>query len=395
MRVLICDPVCAQPFGHNAVQLSLFKRALRNYFTDVIAVCCKHLPAGLVEKHDFIPFYEFYYHDFLKLPGSSTDSKAKKRPSGQYVDELEAIATADAIRLIEAFGVGEQDTVVFPSVDFYGAIGFLNALAQRQQEQWPRILIRFIAVMEGASKFYRNAEAELIGRIIDARSAGVRMSFSAETPKLAERLSELLNDLVVTTPYPDVHDALPVPQLGPFEVFCPGSARYDKGFSHLLSIFSEVRKRDRMLNVRFSTQSLNPRDAQHNQNYISQLYAIPGVDLLPAIISDETMLEHFKRCSLVLLPYDRTIYELRGSAAMMEAVCFGRPIVTLAGTAFAEQIAWYRLGRVVESVSEVADVILEFSRLPVENIEARARRGRARFLTDVASGYTDWLGATL
>ncbi len=48
MRAIVCDPVCAQPFGHNAVALTLFRRALEKYFDQVEAVCCRYLPVTLL-----------------------------------------------------------------------------------------------------------------------------------------------------------------------------------------------------------------------------------------------------------------------------------------------------------------------------------------------------------
>lgn len=395
MRAVVCDPVCALPYGHNAVAMNLFKHALERYYSPVLAVCCKFLDPALVERYNFLPHYDFYYHNYIKLQGVVPSVGWSVDVGLRYVDELECRATDDAIRLIDNLSINADDTMVFPSVDFYGAVGLFNALARLPTHRQPRLLIRFIGVMEGSSTFYRDAEAELVQRILRAREAGVRMSFSAETPKLADRLFELLNEDVAVTPYPDVHKALPMPLSGPFQIYCPGSARADKGFFELLAIFRELRSRDKQLNTRFVTQTLSPRDAKSQQNYISQLYAIPGLELLPSVIPVEAMLERFRRSSIVLLPYDRGIYGLRGSAAMMEAVCFGRLIVTVAGTAFAEQIDWYRLGTVVQDATQVPAAIEEYTRTPRAVLEARAQRGRARFLADVGFAYRSWLGETV
>jgi hypothetical protein len=393
MRAFICDPVCALPFGHNAVALNLFGQAMRAHFDKVTTLCCRHLPETLVKKNGFQPFYEFYYHDFMQLPTIARLTVQSVTEHQKFADELEAQATTDARRLLDAYKIGAQDAIIFPSLDFYGGIGLVNALASRPADQQPRLLLRFIGVMETASKFYRDPMMELAGRLTEARDLGMRMSLSAETPKLANWLAELLDLDVSTTPYPDVHEPLPMPMLGSFNVYCPGSARPDKGFLELHQVFTELRQRDRDLSVRFTTQSLNARDAQHQQNYISRLYALPGLELLPSAISDELMLQQFRQCCVVLLPYDREIYAKRGSAAMMEAVCFGRPIVTLSGTAFAEQVLWYRLGIVVDSVSQMADAVLALAGEPRERLERRALRGRAKFLADVASAYKEWLTA--
>lgn len=391
MRLFICDPVCAQPFGHNAIALAYFSKAFSSRFSTIVPVCCKHLPERLVKQFGFVPFYEFYYHDYMRLAGVDPAMPSLPTRYRGYADELEGLATWDAVRLLDEHGIGGKDCIAFPSLDFYGVIGLLNALLVRPAEARPRLLLRFIGVMENASHTYRDPMAELAGRLLEAIEARVNMRFSAETPRLADHLSEMLEVDVVTTPYPDLHQPLPLPVLGPFVVYCPGSARFDKGFLHLRETFSEVRRRDPGMKIRFVAQSLSPRDGVHHQNYISQLYAIPGVELLESAISDADMKENYRRSSLIVLPYDAGIYKNRGSAAMMEAACFARPIISLAGAAFCEQIEWYRLGKVVPDLPAMIDSIIAASREPREKLEWRALRARGGFLADVASSYTTWI----
>jgi glycosyltransferase involved in cell wall biosynthesis len=391
MRAFICDPVCVLPFGHNAVAMSLFRRALAKHFDEVTALSCRYLPQHIVQKHGFEPFFDFYYDDYISLPAGTQRKPTPVPPTPAFPDRLEALATEDFRRLFEEFSIGAGDVLVFPSIDFYAGLGLLNVVEMLPAERRPRLLIRFIGVMENASKVYREPLLELVDRFREALAAGVDIAFSAEVPELAYTMSDHLEATVAITPYPDVHEALAMPLLGPARVYCPGSARHDKGFFSLLEIFAEVRRRDPRMDIRFVTQTVNPRDAVRNEAYISRLYAIPGLELLDSTITDEAMLEQFQLSTMVLLPYDRETYRLRGSAAMMEAVSFARPIVTLSGTAFAEQISWYRLGRVVDDVSQMADAVIEIAAQPREKLERRARTGRGRFITDVVHAYQDWL----
>lgn len=391
MRLFICDPVCALPYGHNAVALAYFGKAFRETYNDITLVCCKHLPRSLVETHGFEPFYEFYYNEFIRLPGGVADELAVPAAYRSFSDEFEAVATSDADRLLDKHEMTRSDTLLFPSVDFYGVVGLLNALARRSVERRPRVLLRFIGVMETATHNYRDPVSELAARIREARDLGIEMAISAETPRLADSLSELLEIDVITTPYPDLHDPLPMPSLGPFVVYCPGAARSDKGFFQLHEIFSAVRKADPTLQIRFIAQTLNPRDGLHQQDYLSKLYAIPGLELLESTISDAEMRQNYRRCGMVLLPYDVEIYRNRGSAAMMEAACFARPLVTMAGTAFSEQVQWYRLGHVVPSVEAMVDTVLALAREPRDKLVRRALRARSRFISDVSAAYSNWL----
>lgn len=392
-RLFICDPVCAQTFGHNAAALAYFARALADRFSNVIPICCRHLPSDMVALRDFRPLYEFYYHDFMPLAGVATTHEGLPSPYHRYADELEGVATRDADRILDEYDVDAPDCMLFPSVDFYGAIGLLNALLRRPAANRPRVLLRFIGVMESASHSYRNPLAELVARIRDAIAQGTRISVGAETPRLSDELADMLEHDVTSVPYPDFHEQVTMPARGPFFVYCPGSARFDKGYLSLHEIFSTVRRMDPDLSIRFVAQTLRPRDTPNFAAYTSQLGAIPGVELLASSISDEEMERQYSRCSLVLLPYDVDIYRNRGSAAMMEAACFGRPVVTLRGSAFAEQVEWYRLGSTVGSVAEMASVIRGFSRADRHVLERRASRARHKLMADSTAAYDTWIGA--
>jgi len=79
----------------------------------------------------------------------------------------------------------------------------------------------------------------------------------------------------------------------------------------------------------------------------------------------------------------------------MEAAYFGRTILTLEGTGFADQIRYYRLGQVVTEVNELTEASLALSRQPRAKLQAQALQARHRFVADGASAYTQWLGLSL
>jgi glycosyltransferase involved in cell wall biosynthesis len=255
----------------------------------------------------------------------------------------------------------------------------------------PSLYLRFIGVMENATPAYREPTAKLVSRIRQAKKSGMKIFCSAETPRLADYLAVMLGDVVAVTPYPDFGSPMPMPSGDEFTYFCPGSARFDKGFLSLAEIFQKVRQRTPDLNIRFITQSLPYRDAKHHQNYTSALYAIPGVELCESIISEAEMLDHYRRSSALLLPYDTAIYDRRGSAAMMEGVSFCRPVITLDGSAFADQVRYYGCGIVVSSLDEIVDAIFVLAQTPREITEMRARQSNYRFRKDVQQSYASWL----
>jgi glycosyltransferase involved in cell wall biosynthesis len=391
-RLFVCDPVCVQEFGHNVAALKYFATSMAPSFAEIVPLCCRYLPEPLVREHGFVPHFGFYYENYIPLPaGPAVEDDAPI--SLDFVDPTEAAASADAAALLERWAIGADDALFFPGLDFYGIVGLLNALKQHEPDAQPRVFLRFIGVMENATGTYREPLAELILRLREALADGIRLSFGAETPKYADMLAGLLDVPVACLPYPSVGEIMPLNHFGPFTVFCPGSARSDKGYFDLWSIFAETRRHDFDLSVRFVTQILPDRDAVHWEHYTSQLSALPGVELLPATISQAEMLERYRQCHAVLLPYDRGIYALRGSAVMMEAAYFGRSVVTLGGTAFAEQVRYYGLGSVVSDIGEMAGSVLALSRQPRARMETERRQARFRFVADSALAYRQWIGA--
>lgn len=392
MRLFVCDPACVQSFGHNVVALKYFRDAFQEKFSNVLPLCCEEIDVELAKHYDFTPFYRFYYEGYIQSVNHEPLSVEQVRSCPvQYIDVLEWIATEDARRMVSQFEIAPEDVIFFPHLDFYGVVGAINAFLDLPAAKRPSIYLRFIGVMENASPSYQDPTRELAGRIRSAKEQGLRISCSAETPRLADFLAVLLNDVVSVTPYPDFGSPMPLPTGGPFTFFCPGSARFDKGFLELAEIFSRVRVRCQDLSVRFLTQSLPYREGRHWQDYTSSLYAIPGVEVCEPIISEAAMLDNYRRSSALLLPYDTTIYERRGSAAMMEGVSFCRPVITYDGSAFADQVRYYGCGLVVSSKEEMVDAIFKMSQTPRDLLAIQARQSRYRFTKDVRESYNSWL----
>ncbi|CAN7631075.1 glycosyltransferase [Pararhizobium sp. LjRoot238] len=392
MRLFICDPACVQSFGHNVVALKYFRDAFKENFSDAIALCCKELDQKLAKFYDFEPFYQFYYDGYIQSPNHQPLGADKLRDCPlRYIDVLEWVATEDAVKMVSQFAISANDAVFFPHLDFYGVAGAINAFLEMPASSRPTLYLRFIGVMENASPSYRDPTPELIARIRRAKEQGLKISCSAETPRLADFLAVLLGDVVSVTPYPDFGSPMPLPSGAEFTYFCPGSARFDKGFLTLAEIFSQVRRRSQDLKIRFITQSLPYREGKHWQNYTSALYAIPGVEVCEPTISEAAMLDNYRRSSALLLPYDTTIYERRGSAAMMEGVSFCRPVITYDGSAFADQVRYYGCGLVVSSPEEMVDAIFKLAQTPRETMAIQTMQSNYRFRKDVKQSYASWL----
>lgn len=392
MKLIVCDPACVQPFGHNVVALKYFRDAFSAKFEETHALSCNELPTDICNLYNFKPFFKFYYDGYIQSPNHipMREQDILRCPIN-YVDPLEWVATEDAKKLLVEFSTASDDVLLFPHLDFYGVAGAINALLAAPVDRRPRLYLRFIGVMENASSSYRDPTTELIHRIRRAKERGLKVVCSAETPRLADYLAVLLGDAVSVTPYPDFGAPMPLPTGDHFVFFCPGSARLDKGFLRLAEIFAKIRMKTQDLKIRFITQTLPFKEAKNWSSYTSTLYAIPGVEVYEPMISETEMLNLYRRASALLLPYDTEIYERRGSAAMMEGISFGRPVITLEGSAFADQVRYYGCGVVVSSIDEMVRAAIELANVPKDTLKTKVMQSNFRFTNDVKQSYNSWL----
>lgn len=359
---------------------------MAKHFDSVIGLVCRYLPSDIAEARSLIPEFDYYYQDAIPL---------KQPDDGQeFLDTHEKkveSARQDLKKLLKRYKVNDRDVLCYPSIDYYS----LHALADSIEDlkrAGPTVMMRLIGVMEtaasGAYAKPMNVTLALLGRLL---SAGVKVKIAAETPRYAEYLAVNLNCEVFVAANIETRDQLPLPETGHFTVICPGSSRYDKGFLDLAEIFSSVRRRDPDMKIRFVTQLLPDRDLQHQLDYLQRLYSIPGVTILPSQISAEEMEEMFVEADLVLLPYAADVYELRGSAALIEAMCSGRHVLAFEGPAFVDQMLYFGCGEACKNVNDMANKIIEFSRKSPQMRYAKARQARSRFMKDLAASYGDWV----
>ncbi|OAI22818.1 hypothetical protein A1351_20405 [Methylosinus sp. R-45379] len=306
-------------------------------------------------------------------------------------DARRRAAGADLEALIVSLAPGPDDAICFPSVDFYSLEGLVQNIEALKRAGNPKIMLRFIGVMENAAHGFADPLCVALANVRILIANGLNVRLSAETPRYAEMLAVALDAEVVVTPSIEHGSILPLPRHDFIHVICPGSARADKGFFDLESIFSHVRQRDPDLRVRFTTQVLPDKDIVHQQVYHAKLYALPGVTVLPTSVSAEEMAGLYASCDLVLLPYEKETYQFRGSAVLAEAVAYGRPVLTLEGTAFADQVRFFSIGDVLASRSELVEAILSFGATSRATRVARARHARRRYLSDLTSNYRGWV----
>jgi glycosyltransferase involved in cell wall biosynthesis len=386
-RLVICDPVCVFPYGHNVAAMENFRRFVGRYYTHVACIGCDRLPDDIAERSDIEQFFQYYYNDAMPLPGSEDDPSILQT----HAHKVKA-ARDDLVALVRRIQLGPDDTLCYPSIDFYSLVALVEASDVLLEAGSPTILVRLIGVMETASSANYakplNAAMALLNQLCQS---GLPVKVAAETPRYAESLSMQLGRTVDVAANIELRSQVPLPQRDTFTVICPGSARYDKGFLQLAELFAAVRRRDPLMRIRFRTQTLPDRDLRHQVDYLASLYAIPGVTVLPSQLPADELAAMYEDADLVLLPYAADVYEYRGSAVMIEAMLSGRYCLALEGPAFVDQMRYFGAGAVCTSITDMAQKIVTCSKEGPARRTARALQARERFVRDLADSYRHWV----
>lgn len=386
-RLFVCDPICIQNFGHNVAALAYYRDMLGEFFDEVICLSSKHLSEKVAIDNSFERYFEYIYSDFMPVSQFLEDSSGL---SFQPHKMKEVISERDLTRLLEKYNIGPNDAILYPSVDFYSIIALSNCVDKLVSRK-PTVYLRFIGTMEYATKSFISPMDMITACINTMVGAGLDLRLSAETPKYADFIALKFRHEVLVTTYFETSVLHDLPKNKTYNVACPGSARHDKGFFNLQYIFSEVRKRDPDIEITFTTQLLPDRDLKHHQLYHAQLYAIPGIEILPSELTKLEIEAIYKNANLIMLPYDVGTYSLRGSAVMAEAAYCGRPVLALPGTAFGEQLRYYNLGRICADLNSIVEAIFDYKAEPISTTFYRSKQSRRRFITDSIASYRAWI----
>ncbi len=392
-RTFIVDPVCAITFGHSLNALGYFAEMARSYGNDIIKVASRHLPLLDGKEDDIERFFEFQYDKFIEIDRKPV-AKDWAGLSAQAQTSAEASATVDFSRFMSKFRVTADDTILFPSVDYYSLLGLLNVIETLPASRMPKVMFRFIGVMETASL---DGDANLAGnhfkrRLREAMNRGMNISVCAETPKYARELTQSLRINVPTVPYiaPDI-DALPMPEEGPITFLSGGSAREDKGFFRLQNIISLVNKRIDPSKWKIKIQGPPNKVFSQNSGYMAWLHSLPNAEILPGNVPYSEIVRSFRESHVSLMPYDPETYASRGSAMLMESMLFNRLTVCQDGTAFAEQGMIYKCGLVCHTDEDFADAIAIYADFKPSQIEAQAGMARKHYLEDIQKSCDVWM----
>lgn len=391
-RIFVADPTCAVTFGHPLNALNYFADVAAQYCSDVRKVASCHLPVRAGDPDDGIArYFEFLYEPIMAIERSATLRYAFMQEARISREET---AFLDALRFLADFDITAQDGLLFPGMDYYSLVGFLRALKGLAPQKRPHLFIRLLGVLEQTCHHLTPGDAQdrVFALLRAYRSAHGGMSLCAETPAYAAHLSARLSYDVPTVPYwVGGIEPLDYPATGPVTFLLGGSARADKGFFEIRDIISAVNRRIEPWRTRFIIQSLPDAQIAQHEGYIKTLVRLPNVEYLPGNISYPEILSSFARSHVILMPYDQPTYALRGSAMMMEAICFGRPVICTDNTGFGGQARDYGARWVCDSRAGFVDAIVEAVETPPADMNRAALELRDAYLTDVKQSYDGWI----
>lgn len=371
-NIVIFDPVCGLKTGHNIPTIEKYAHWLnKKYSSDVEAwIATDWKSDSSVLKFKKMPWvYGYWLHGTLEA-----ELGARKRilKNDSVLDILRnSFHHFNAQLKIEASLKSAIQSankyVFFPGADFYSLVALLS-LARRKQIGTGKIfIIRLMGVMESATKLPRSKE--IFNQVLyDLKTVlGKKAVFTAETEKYAFELAGLLNSEVLVTSIPASNVSLTETisrNQDPFIISCLGGARADKGYFDIQNLAEKVHAIFNLKhgkNIKFSVQSMSPRNLDFSWEYQNQLAKSPNVILVKPRLTDTELDSEIRKSNLILLPYSQGTYASRGSAILFDTLLHGIPLLGSDETGFGDSIRTAGLGLTYQGqedfINRLSDII--------------------------------------
>jgi glycosyltransferase involved in cell wall biosynthesis len=146
-----------------------------------------------------------------------------------------------------------------------------------------------------------------------------------------------------------LHLRSPTPNLleiTPITMACYGPARYEKGSDILVAAIKKYLERFPGNRVRFIVQWKEDFEKPNGSTVRlpEELRSHTRVEVISRFIPAGEYAEHLARTDVLLLPYRRSSYVLRGSRVVVEAMVNALPMITTEGTTLHEQMQHFGSG---------------------------------------------------
>ena len=404
-RAFVADHMAVLPYGHNVEALRLFEAELRARDIAVTTLVCAALPWGIEGAEDYkrVLTYPYNghveairkYRDFPKVAPNRVSKLRRWRDKAIWMgadaaglDAMGRRVRANWRTVIRRHGITGSDWIFMPSVDHYGLLCLLQVLKEMPADRRPAVHGRMIGVMEGYSYARGAGRTRLLAAVRAAQAAGVPVSLSAETPVYQDYLSSVLRQDVGYLTYPCIAPYSPVDwDRRPFQLTSPGQGRADKGYFGLVAISDALKTHFPRGQLMLSTQGMRKDDYYYSRAYEARLAAKIDLTVRPARLSSEEIDAMYRHAHVLVLPYARDIYALRGSAVYQEGLAHGRLVVTYDGTGVASMVQRYGNGMCVKDDRALAEAVHHLSQRPAAWVHEVTRRARDAYEADFAKSF--------
>jgi glycosyltransferase involved in cell wall biosynthesis len=247
----------------------------------------------------------------------------------------------------------KYDVIFIPTVLVHHLLGWTWLIKRVLNITQSRVILFFLQIpvqldLKTNELSWQTAPtAKLFNRLIRSLRNEVaqgRVILGVETHPMREALTKLTGVPFTYFPQPvqaeKVESGIQKTQIGHEEkegrrplIFASyGSARHEKGCDVLVAAVDEYCRRYPESYAKFVLQSVDG-----DSKLWARLKENPRVQLIPDYFTDGEYARYLAQTDVLLLPYRRSSYGLRGSRVVIEAMVHGIPVVTTRGTILEEQ----------------------------------------------------------
>lgn len=343
-RWLIAEDALRDSQGHWAEYVQAFRRGLENMGHSVEILCDSHAEKWLVDELGAKPV----------LPDSiwhrMGDGAGKLKRFARI--PVHAWQTYRAMRKRMRRGP-PADVIFVPTVMLPHLLGWWCLMRGLRREIKGTVIFYFLSTpvaidpVSGRGRLSSKPMAKLFGAMIRRLASLDRVDgkvvFGAETGVLCKALCEATGVPFTYLPQPVSTFAEPATKGRPLTMAVYGAARHEKGSDILQEAIALHLERRPDSATRFVIQWRE--DFHDDQGRVVRKNAVllkdSRIEYVDAYIKQGEYARRMAATDVMLLPYRKGSYGLRGSRVVIEAMVHGIPVIATADTPLAEQAGMY------------------------------------------------------
>ena len=339
--ILLFDYTCVRKESHNWDSLLKFRNAIMKQTNSVVAVC---VPSNA-------PFSNTDLVEVYPLDSNLFENQLSGRAHNLGIFEF--LKSAFFIYRTTKLLIAQKKPSKLIWVNAEAAsllAGFFLSLVSRKT----KFYFRFI----GWTEFWTPLSPALLKFIFKVSCSRRNISIAFETSKLNEHFGSIGR----VVPYPITLKSRF--GLDPKKnILLLGSARQEKGFNEMFEFARDLL--ESLPNYTLTLQEAITPWADYAKS-LDKLSSLTNVNIAPAFLERSELETMINECALVILPYDRDQYALKGSASLFEAVESRKPVIAYRDCGFSLDVEYFYLGLLADNVS---DLVLQVQSLENSKIK--------------------------